>query len=111
MTAIISIERKDNDLPVNHRRGCHAGRSSSAAEDHRFEADPVATVHENFVACEVLSQLQRVMENPRFLLAGECVPLRAGERVRVYASRGPYACIYSHDTIAPCKWTQKVLSK
>ena len=77
----------------------------AAAEDHRFEADPVATVHENFVACEVLSQLQRVMENPRFLLAGECVPLRAGERVRVYASRGPHACIYPHDTIAPCKWT------
>jgi len=84
----------------------------AAAEGHRFEADPVATVHENFVACEVLSQLQRVMENPRFLLAGECVPLRAGERVRVYASRGPYACIYPHDTIAPCKWMhQKVLSK
>jgi len=40
----------------------------AAAEDHRFEADPVATVHENFVACEVLSQLQRVMEHPRFLL-------------------------------------------
>jgi hypothetical protein len=84
----------------------------AAAEDHRFEADPVASVRENFVACDVLSQLQRVMENPRFLLAGECVPLRAGERVRVYASRGPYACIYPHDTIAPCKWThQKVLSK
>ena len=59
----------------------------AAAEDHRFEADPVASVRENFVACEVLSQLQRVMENPRFLLAGECVPLRAGERVRIYASR------------------------
>jgi len=72
----------------------------AAAEDHRFEADPVASVRENFVACEVLSQLQRVMENPRFLLAGECVPLRAGERVRVYASRGPYACIYPHDTSA-----------
>jgi hypothetical protein len=84
----------------------------AAAEDHRFEADPVASVRENFIACDVLSQLQRVMENPRFLLAGECVPLRAGERVRVYASRGPYACIYPHDTIAPCKWThQKVLSK
>jgi hypothetical protein len=84
----------------------------AAAEDHRFEADAVASVRENFVACDVLSQLQRVMENPRFLLAGECVPLRAGERVRVYASRGPYACIYPRDTIAPCKWThQKVLSK
>lgn len=55
---------------------------------------------------------KRPRENPRFLLAGECVPLRAGERVRVYASRGPYACIYPRDTIAPCKWThQKVLSK
>jgi len=79
----------------------------AAAEDHRFEADPVASVRENFVACEVLSQLQRVMENPRFLLAGECVPLPAEERVRVYASRGPYACIYPHDTIAPCKWTHQ----
>jgi hypothetical protein len=85
---------------------------SVAAQEHRFEDDPVATVHENFVACEVLSQLQRVMENPRFLLAGECVPLRVGERVRVYAKRGPYACIYPHDTIASCKWThEKVLSK
>jgi hypothetical protein len=84
----------------------------AAAEDHRFEADPVASVRENFVACEVLSQLQRVMENPRFLLAGECVPLRAGDRVRVYASRGPYVCIYPYDTIAPCKWThEKALSK
>jgi hypothetical protein len=84
----------------------------TAAEEHRFEADPVMSVRENFVVCEVLSQLQRVMENPRFLLAGECIPLRAGERVRIYASRGPYACIYPRDTIAPCKWThQKVLSK
>jgi len=84
----------------------------AAAEDHRFEADPVATVHENFVACEVLSQLQRVMENPRFLLAGECVPLRAGERVRVYASRGPYACIYPTTRSRPANGrNQKVLSK
>jgi hypothetical protein len=60
---------------------------SAGEEDHRFEADPVASVRENFVACDVLSQLQHVMENPRFLLAGECVPLRAGERGRVYASR------------------------
>jgi hypothetical protein len=46
------------------------------------------------------------------LLGGECVPLRAGDRVRVYASRGPYVCIYPHDTIAPCKWThKKALSK
>jgi hypothetical protein len=82
------------------------------AQDHRFETDPVVTVRENFVACEVLSQLQRVMENPRFLLASECVPLRAGDRVRVYASRGPYACIYPHDTIVPCKCThEKALSK
>ena len=60
------------------------------AQEHRFEADPVVTVRENLVACEVLSQLQRVMDNPRSLLAGECVPLRAGDRVRVYARRGPY---------------------
>jgi hypothetical protein len=85
---------------------------SAAAQEHRFEADPVVSVHENFVACDVLSQLQRVIENPRFLLGGECVPLRAGDRVRVYASRGPYVCVYPHDTIAHCKWThKKVLSK
>jgi hypothetical protein len=84
----------------------------AAAQDHRFEADPVVTVRENFVACDVLSQLQRVMDNPRFLLTGECEPLSAGRRVRIYASRGPYVCIYPEDTIAPCKWThEKVLSK
>jgi hypothetical protein len=82
------------------------------AQDHRFETDPVVTVRENFVACDVLSQLQRVMDNPRFLLTGECEPLSAGRRVRIYVSRGPYVCIYPQDTIAPCKWThQKVLSK
>ena len=30
------------------------------AQDHRFETDPVVTVREDFVACDVLSQLQRV---------------------------------------------------
>ena len=84
----------------------------AAAQDHRFEADPVVMVRENFVACDVLSQLQRVMDNPRFLLTGECEPLSAGRRVRIYASRGPYVCIYPEDTITPCKWThEKVLSK
>jgi len=28
------------------------------AQEHRFEADPVVTVRENLVACDVLSQLQ-----------------------------------------------------
>ena len=75
-------------------------------------ADPVVNVRENFVACDVLSQLQRVMDNPRSLLTGECEPLSAGRRVRIYASRGPYVCIYPEDTITPCKWThEKVLSK
>ena len=37
------------------------------AQEHRFEADPIVVVRENFVACDVLSQLQRVMDNPRFL--------------------------------------------
>ena len=84
----------------------------AAAQDHRFEADPVVTVRENFVACDVLSQLQRVMDNPRFLLTGECEPLSAGRRVRIYASRGPYVCIYPEDTITLCKWThEKMLSK
>src|SRR5215831_14273547 len=82
------------------------------AQDRRFETDPIVTVRENFVACDVLSQLQRVMDDPRFLLTGECEPLSAGRRIRIYASRGPYMCIYPQDTITPCKWThQKVLSK
>ena len=82
------------------------------AQVHRFETDPVVTVRENFVACDVLSQLQRVMDNPRSLLTGECEPLSAGRRVRIYASRGPYVCIYPEDTITPCKWThEKALSK
>ena len=69
-------------------------------------------VRENFVACDVPSQLQRVIDNPRFLLAGECDPVRAGDRVRVYARRGPYVCIYPHDTVSPCKWThEKALAK
>ena len=28
---------------------------SAEAQEHRFEADPVVMVRENFVACEVLS--------------------------------------------------------
>jgi hypothetical protein len=72
------------------------------AQEHRFEADPNVIVRENFVACDVLSQLQRVMDNPRSLLAGECEPLRAGDRIRVYVRRGPYVCIYPHDRISPC---------
>ena len=84
----------------------------AGAQDHRFETDPLVTVRENFVACDVLSQLQRVMDNPRFLLTGECEPLTAGSRARIYSSRGPYVCIYPEDTITPCKWThEKVLSK
>lgn len=75
------------------------------AQEHRSEDDPTVIVGENSVACDVLSQLQRVMENPRFLLASECVPLREGERVRVYVRRGAYACIYPQDRISPCKWT------
>ena len=83
-----------------------------AAQDHRFEADPIASVRENFVACDVLSQLQRVMDDPRFLLTGECEPLSVGRRVRIYSRRGPYVCIYPEDTITPCKWThEKVSSK
>ena len=82
------------------------------AQEHRFESDPIVVVRENFVACDVLSQLQRVMDSPRFLLTGECDPLRAGDQVRVYARRGPYVCIYPHDTISPCKWThEKALAK
>jgi hypothetical protein len=101
---------------VNTFRSIFAGAALLAlpgeAQEHRFEADPVMTVRENLVACDVLSQLQRVMDNPPFLLVGECTPLRAGDRVRVYARRGPYVCIYPHDTISPCKWThERALSK
>jgi hypothetical protein len=85
---------------------------AAGAQEHRFEDDPVVAVRENFVACDVLSQLQRVMGNPRFLLGGECEPLRAGDQVRVYARRGPYFCIYPHDRMSPCKWTHETaLSK
>jgi hypothetical protein len=41
------------------------------AQEHRFEDHPVVMVRENFIACDVLLQLQRVMDNPRFLLAGD----------------------------------------
>ena len=82
---------------MNIRRLIFAGAallaSPAQAQEHRFEADPIVTVRENFVACDVLSQLQRVMDNPRFLLTGECEPLSAGRRVRIYASRGPYVCL------------------
>ena len=101
---------------MNTVRSMFAGAALLAlpaeAQEHRFEDDPVVMVRENFVACDVLSQLQRVMDNPRFLLSGECDPVRAGDRVRVYARRGPYVCIYPHDTISPCKWTHdKALAK
>lgn len=101
---------------MNTVRSMFAGAALLAlpaeAQEHRFEDDPVVMVRENFVACDVLSQLQRVMDNPRFLLAGECDPVRAGDRVRVYARRGPYVCIYPHDTVSPCKWThEKALAK
>jgi hypothetical protein len=110
----ITDARKENTMTFRSTLAAAAMLAvhPAAAQEHRFEADPVVSVRENFVACDVLSQLQRVMNNPRFLLAGECVPLRARDRVRVYASRGPYVCIYPYDTIAPCKWThQKALSK
>ena len=61
---------------MNTVRSMFAGAALLAlpaeAQEHRFEDDPVVMVRENFVACDVLSQLQRVMDNPRFLLSGEC---------------------------------------
>ena len=101
---------------MNTVRSMFAGAALLAlpaeAQEHRFEDDPVVMVREKLVACDVLSQLQRVIDNPRFLLAGECDPVRAGDRVRVYARRGPYVCIYPHDTVSPCKWThEKALAK
>jgi len=114
MTELALLLRKlprDEYTPINLRRRRAAGVAGRGA-GASLEADTVVTVRENFVACDVLSQLQRVMDNPRFLLAGECAPLRAGDLIRVYARRGPYVCIYPHDTISPCKWThEKALSK
>jgi hypothetical protein len=81
---------------MNTFRSIVAGASlltlPAEAQVHRFETDPVVTVRENFVACDVLSQLQRVMDDPRFLLTGECEPLSAGRRVRIYATRA--ICVY-----------------
>jgi hypothetical protein len=75
---------------IQRRAAGAAGRGAGSPLRDR----PVVTVRENFVACDVLSQLQRVMDNPRLLLTGECEPLTAGSWVRIYASRGPYVCIY-----------------
>ena len=38
----------------------------AVAQDHRFEADPVVTVRENFVACDVLSQFTARHGQPAF---------------------------------------------
>ena len=58
---------------MNTVRSMFAGAALLAlpaeAQEHRFEDDPVVMVRENFVACDVLSHLQRVMDNPRFLLS------------------------------------------
>ena len=56
----------------------------AVAEDHRFEADPVATVHENFVTCEVLSQFAT--------RHGES-PLLARRRMRPTARRRTGSCL------------------
>jgi hypothetical protein len=77
-----SFLRKRNDFRSTVAGAAMLAAHTAAAQDHRFEADPIVTVRENFVACDVLSQLQRVMDNPRFLLTGECEPLSAGRRVR-----------------------------
>ena len=60
------------DAAMNTSRSIVAGAAlltlPAEAQVHRLETDPVVTVRENFVACDVLSQLQRVMDDPRFLL-------------------------------------------
>ena len=38
----------------------------TAAQNHRFEADPIVTVRENFVACDVLSQFTARHGQPAF---------------------------------------------
>ena len=51
---------------MNTVRSMFAGAALLAlpaeAQEHRFEDDPVVMVRENFVACDVLSQLQRVQQ-------------------------------------------------
>jgi hypothetical protein len=62
-------------LPFSARRGLPwlLPPASSRTLGHSITSSARArTVRENFVACDVLSQLQRVMDNPRFLLTGEC---------------------------------------
>ena len=44
----------------------------AAAQDHRFEADPVVTVRENFVACDVLSNYSASWTTRVF-----CLPVNA----------------------------------
>src|SRR5258707_6056992 len=44
-------------------------------------------------------QAQSLPRERLFDMTSSCS--RAAIRVRVYANRGPYACIYPHDTIAP----------
>jgi hypothetical protein len=84
----------------------------AAAEDHRFEADPVATVHENFVTCEVLSQFATRHGESPLLARRRMLPTARRRTGSCLRQPRAYACIYPHDTIAPCKWThQKVLSK
>ena len=67
-----AISRRSRDATMNTFRSIVAGAAlltlPAEAQVHRFETDPVVTVRENFVACDVLSQLQRVMDDPRFLL-------------------------------------------
>ena len=83
---------------------------SNEAQEHRFEAVPLVVVQENFVAWDVLSQLQRVMDNPRLLLAANAA-LRAGDQPASARGDGPYLCI-SPDDPSPCKWRiEKALSK
>ena len=90
------------DAAMNTSRSIVAGAAlltlPAEAQVHRLETDPVVTVRENFVACDVLSQLQRVMDDPRFLLTGECEPRLVAWYRALYAPRAGGAYDSHHRT-------------
>jgi hypothetical protein len=66
----------------------------AAAKDYRFEADPVASMRENFVACEVLSQLQRSWKIP-----ASCSPANASRCTQYTGSVSKQAADHLHASI------------
>ena len=76
---------------MNTVRSMFAGAALLAlpaeAQEHRFEDDPVVMVRENFVACDVLSQLQRVMETRVFCSSASAIRCAQGPGPRLRKAR------------------------